>query len=350
MKFFLQVFCASLFIEFIQCDFRDKVIKALGESDFELDETRLTFLGLSEVEQKWGHFLSSYNKDYGDQSTKQERRYIFDDNNVEIRETQQRFAEGTSTFVFSNNKFSDLSNEEFQSLLLRGAQVPKRNYAVNQTEIVDSSNYNSTQLDLSLKEIPVKDQEKCGSCWAFSGVGVLEYNLYNRYGTYISLSEQKAMDCSRRNGCNGGWPRDVYEYFIHLGLPLGSEFPYTASNVKCRTYRKSFFKRTSSVTYSSKNGPDSWYAVTPNDEESLKIALQKFGWVSVCVNANKWQFYLGGVMRDDGTDSGGINHAVILVGYGVDKTNNLPFWKIRNSWGADWGEGKFFFRILSQIY
>ncbi|VDQ03397.1 unnamed protein product [Trichobilharzia regenti] len=39
------------------------------------------------------------------------------------------------------------------------------------------------------------------------------------------------------------------------------------------------------------------------------------------------------------------NHAVLLIGYGVDQDTNLPYWNIKNSWGGQWGENGFF-RIL----
>lgn len=48
--------------------------------------------------------------------------------------------------------------------------------------------------------------------------------------------------------------------------------------------------------------------------------------------------YAGGVFQDSSCD-GSTNHAINIVGYGVDAATGLPFWKVRNSWGTGWGLG-----------
>lgn len=52
-----------------------------------------------------------------------------------------------------------------------------------------------------------------------------------------------------------------------------------------------------------------------------------------------FQFYFGGIYNP-WFCYGEPNHGVLAVGY--DLTNSTPFWKIKNSWGAGWGEKGYF--------
>jgi C1A family cysteine protease len=55
-----------------------------------------------------------------------------------------------------------------------------------------------------------------------------------------------------------------------------------------------------------------------------------------------FELYTSGIYQHVwGPEMGG--HAVEFVGYGT--ANNTKFWKVKNSWGATWGE-KGYFRIL----
>ena len=73
-----------------------------------------------------------------------------------------------------------------------------------------------------------------------------------------------------------------------------------------------------------------------NNYTALMNAIATVGPVSISVDAN-WGSYESGVFSGcDPTKNVDIDHAVVLVGYGVD--NGQKYWLVRNSWSPSWGE------------
>ena len=67
-------------------------------------------------------------------------------------------------------------------------------------------------------------------------------------------------------------------------------------------------------------------------EANMANYMLSTGPLSVCVAAEVWNSYRGGIMT---TCPGGVDHCVQAVG--VDTSKN-GYWKVRNSWGTRWGE------------
>ena len=63
------------------------------------------------------------------------------------------------------------------------------------------------------------------------------------------------------------------------------------------------------------------------------------GPVAIAVAAN-WGMYEKGVFSPETTTGADatVNHAVVLVGYGVDEVTGEKYYKVRNSWGPGFGE------------
>ena len=64
------------------------------------------------------------------------------------------------------------------------------------------------------------------------------------------------------------------------------------------------------------------------------------GLITVGIDIKDLLMYKEGVF--DGECSSRINHAVVIVGFGRNKRDGQKFWKIRNSWGNQWGESGYF--------
>jgi len=173
----------------------------------------------------------------------------------------------------------------------------------------------------------VKNQQQCGSCWAFSTTGSVEGAVEIKTGKLTSLSEQQLVDCSRKEGnmgCQGGLMDNAFKYVItNQGLCSEAEYPYKARNGLC--------KKTCQVVSTISSYQD----VTANDEDALQAAVAAQP-VSVAIEADQsgFQFYKSGVFS--GTCGTTLDHGVLAVGYGTQ--NGKDYWKVKNSWGATWGQ------------
>jgi hypothetical protein len=77
-----------------------------------------------------------------------------------------------------------------------------------------------------------------------------------------------------------------------------------------------------------------------NNEEQVLEALSRRP-LAVSLDASMLQHYHSGVMPHSSHCGGSNNHAVLLVGYGTDPSDG-KFLRVKNSWGAEWGEDGYF--------
>jgi Papain family cysteine protease len=134
-----------------------------------------------------------------------------------------------------------------------------------------------------------------------------------------------------RNGCSSLPFLFSVSSFLYLqaftwingngGICSEAAYPYTGTDGTCHAC-------------TSVAGVASHTDVTPNSDDALTTAVAQQP-VSIAVEADQssFQFYSSGVMTAAcGTN---LDHGVLAVGY--DTTTNPPSWKVKNSWGADWG-------------
>lgn len=57
--------------------------------------------------------------------------------------------------------------------------------------------------------------------------------------------------------------------------------------------------------------------------------------MAVAAAGIEWPMYEKGVFH---TEHAKVNHAVLIIGYGVDENTGEKYYKIKNSWGLNFGE------------
>jgi len=254
---------------------------------------------------------------------------IFKDNMEKIKKHNSN---KNNTWWMGITQFADMTAEEFGLHIHKGCyHGAKKTTSPNPFTAKDAKNGTAPDaVDWTSKGAvtPVKNQGSCGSCWAFSTTGAIEGRCQISTGTLTSLSEQDLVDCSKaNNGCNGGLMDNAFAYVKKKGgICTEQEYAYKAKNELICHERWCATKAGKITGYKD---------VTPNSEKDLMAAVAE-GPVSIAIEADQqtFQLYKGGVFK--GTCGDELDHGVLAVGYGEDGGDK--YWKVKNSWGASWGE------------
>ncbi|XP_058122491.1 procathepsin L-like [Anopheles ziemanni] len=285
--------------------------------------------------QEWKTFKLKHHKNYGSLYEETLRMRIYAQNRIVIARHNQRFQQGLESFEMNVNQFSDLLAEEFRRTMLgvgpmgqiaQGGYEKLFQWIPPQDDVKLASNFDWRNRGAVTR---VKNQGQCGSCWAFSATGALESQWFLQHRKLVELSEQNLMDCSTWNGgCDGGIPSRAYQDIMaEGGINLESDYPYEEhQNDQCKFNRSAVAATVKGVYY------------IPRTEKALMQAVAINGPISVAIEVlDSFHYYRSGVYYDPKCSSAGINHAVLVVGYGT-ASDGTEYWLVKNSWGEDWGD------------
>lgn len=196
----------------------------------------------------------------------------------------------------------------------------------------------------------VRDQGGCGSCWAFAAGTVLraqsEIHSDRRDFSYQEIVScvPNPEHCGGDGGCTGATVELAMEYVLKYGSYTEESFPYTARDLRCPAEREAELQQHSLAQHDGWEnrgeayGMVGWMRLPENQLLPVKQALVTHGPLGVALMVGDlFQLYMAGILPACEPEAI-INHAVTLVGFGEDEATSTKFWRIQNSWGADWGE------------
>eukprot|EP01104_Vermistella_antarctica_P018932 TRINITY_DN7197_c0_g1_i1.p1 TRINITY_DN7197_c0_g1~~TRINITY_DN7197_c0_g1_i1.p1 ORF type:complete len:359 (+),score=96.51 TRINITY_DN7197_c0_g1_i1:65-1078(+) len=282
-------------------------------------------------------FKTKYNKVYESKKEGAMRFAAFQENLGRIDELNSL----STSAKFGVNEFADLTRAEFANYRMKNAVVRDETLPVApdaSEEVIDA-------LPASFDWRPlgavtgVKNQGSCGSCWSFSATGNMEGQWFLAGNNLTGLSEQNLVSCDHEcsiyegqkscdSGCEGGLQTNAYSYVIATnGIDTEASYPYAGIDESCKFKSNSIGTTISNFTMVSTN------------ETQMQAYLVQHGPLAIAADAAEWQFYIGGVF--DLPCGTSLDHGILIVGYDVEKDIfgvDIPFWWVKNSWGATWGE------------
>lgn len=194
------------------------------------------------------------------------------------------------------------------------------------------------------KLTPIKDQENCGTCWAFASYGSVESNLLLSETWNFSENNLKNTHGFDWDPCEGGNANITMAYLARWSGPVNeTDDPYNPNPPYTSPSGLPVKKHLQEVLII----PD---RSGPLDNSNLKEAIMAYGaiytlmyWDPNYYHSTYKTYYYNGTEYS--------NHAVALVGwddhFDRNKFRFVPpgdgAFIVRNSWGTWWGENGYFY-------
>ena len=233
---------------------------------------------------------------------------------------------------YENNIFKGWTDAEFKaSLGDRPISNADDTFSVEEPNTTNSAAESQDwSMDSCVHEI--RDQGKCGSCWAFSAASIVSDRCCLKGADHGWLSSQEILSCEtdKSKGCEGGDRQSAFDYAAKNGLVPESCMPYAGTESQCP-----------STCQNGKGWLESHVCKCTN----VKFCRGEKGIISCLLSGPlgvgmkvyaDFMYYKSGVYKWDGQSEFKGNHAIKLVGYGPG------YWKCANSWGKSWGDQGYF--------
>ncbi|HUX07118.1 MAG TPA: C1 family peptidase [Acidobacteriota bacterium] len=204
---------------------------------------------------------------------------------------------------------------------------------------------------------PVEDQGGIGSCTAHAAVGIVEYYQIRAFDEHIDGSRLFVYKATRNlmgvTGDTGSYLRNVMGALVHCGVPPEKYWPYTDVDpdfdIEPSAFVYSVADDYEAISYFCHDPAGA--GVTPKKLlDRVKIFLKAripsmFGFYGF--HSFPYTDVPGGIPYPGPDEWAEWGHAIVAVGYDdTKKIKNTLTGKsttgallIRNSWGADWGDG-----------
>ncbi|KAK8521919.1 hypothetical protein V6N12_066491 [Hibiscus sabdariffa] len=188
---------------------------------------------------------------------------------------------------------------------------------------------------------PTRDQKSCQCCWAIVAADVITSHWKKYKDSNISYSPQYLLDfydLDRRGdeftNCFTLSINKAFDWIVENGISQEDDYPFLAMRQKPPPILKP-----------PKYQPIESFKVIPDSDNSrreLLMAVKEHLVAAAMLVDLEFRYWTGWEIYSGPTkfpaEIGGA-HAVQVIGFGRDESQQKDFWYILSSWGSDWGVG-----------